>query len=220
MNVIHTALPGCLLIEPQIFPDERGFFFESYNEKKMPGIGIDHRFVQITILSLKRTFCADCITRYHNPKANSCALWLERFSTSRLISARALLTLASGWGSSCLQKTKICCGFLQVLPTDLWFFPMKLACSTRPQSFMPPSTSEPCFGTILNSGLIPHSVGQRPCRADFSPSREVCMSNSTRNWRLSWVVELVGKQRARFPLIKYCNEVNESCHMHNWILML
>jgi dTDP-4-dehydrorhamnose 3,5-epimerase len=46
MNVIPTALPGCLLIEPQIFPDERGFFFESYNEKKMTEIGIDHRFVQ------------------------------------------------------------------------------------------------------------------------------------------------------------------------------
>jgi dTDP-4-dehydrorhamnose 3,5-epimerase len=46
MNVIPTSLPGCLLIEPQVFPDERGFFFESYNEKKMTGIGIDHRFVQ------------------------------------------------------------------------------------------------------------------------------------------------------------------------------
>jgi dTDP-4-dehydrorhamnose 3,5-epimerase len=46
MNVIPTALPGCLLIEPQIFPDERGFFFESYNEKKMAGMGIDYRFVQ------------------------------------------------------------------------------------------------------------------------------------------------------------------------------
>jgi dTDP-4-dehydrorhamnose 3,5-epimerase len=46
MNVIPTALPGCLLIEPQIFPDERGYFFESYNEKKMAEIGIDYRFVQ------------------------------------------------------------------------------------------------------------------------------------------------------------------------------
>jgi dTDP-4-dehydrorhamnose 3,5-epimerase len=46
MNVIPTSLPDCLLIEPQVFPDERGFFFESYNEKKMTGIGIDHRFVQ------------------------------------------------------------------------------------------------------------------------------------------------------------------------------
>jgi dTDP-4-dehydrorhamnose 3,5-epimerase len=46
MNVIPTELPGCLLIEPQIFPDERGYFFESYNEKKMAEIGIDFRFVQ------------------------------------------------------------------------------------------------------------------------------------------------------------------------------
>ncbi len=46
MKVIHTALPGCLLIEPQVFPDERGFFFESYNEQKMAGIGIEYKFVQ------------------------------------------------------------------------------------------------------------------------------------------------------------------------------
>jgi dTDP-4-dehydrorhamnose 3,5-epimerase len=46
MKVIHTALPGCLLIEPQVFLDERGFFFESYNEQKMAGIGIEYKFVQ------------------------------------------------------------------------------------------------------------------------------------------------------------------------------
>jgi dTDP-4-dehydrorhamnose 3,5-epimerase len=46
MNIIHTALPGCFVIEPQIFPDERGFFFESYNEKKMAGVGIEYKFVQ------------------------------------------------------------------------------------------------------------------------------------------------------------------------------
>jgi dTDP-4-dehydrorhamnose 3,5-epimerase len=34
------------LIEPHVFPDERGYFFESYNEKKLADIGVMHKFVQ------------------------------------------------------------------------------------------------------------------------------------------------------------------------------
>ena len=34
MNVIETALPGVLIIEPKIFGDDRGFFFESWNQAR------------------------------------------------------------------------------------------------------------------------------------------------------------------------------------------
>ncbi len=33
MQVIETTIPGLLVIEPRVFGDERGFFFESFNEK-------------------------------------------------------------------------------------------------------------------------------------------------------------------------------------------
>ncbi|MGG6294363.1 dTDP-4-dehydrorhamnose 3,5-epimerase [Leptolyngbya sp. AN02str] len=33
MNVISTEIPDVLIIEPRVFGDERGFFFESFNEK-------------------------------------------------------------------------------------------------------------------------------------------------------------------------------------------
>ena len=33
MHIIHTNLPDVLLIEPKVFGDERGFFFESFNQK-------------------------------------------------------------------------------------------------------------------------------------------------------------------------------------------
>ena len=33
MNVIHTEIPDVFIIEPKIFGDERGFFFESFNQK-------------------------------------------------------------------------------------------------------------------------------------------------------------------------------------------
>lgn len=46
MKVTTTKLQGLLIIEPQIFPDGRGYFFESYNKSKFIEAGIDIDFVQ------------------------------------------------------------------------------------------------------------------------------------------------------------------------------
>jgi dTDP-4-dehydrorhamnose 3,5-epimerase len=43
---IPTSLPGVFILEPRVFGDERGFFFESYNQRSMAAAGIDARFVQ------------------------------------------------------------------------------------------------------------------------------------------------------------------------------
>ena len=47
MKIIHTAIPGLLVIEPKVFGDDRGFFFESFNRKKFAELtGRDADFVQ------------------------------------------------------------------------------------------------------------------------------------------------------------------------------
>ena len=47
MNVIETRLPGVLLIEPRVFGDERGFFFESFNARAFrDAAGVTLDFVQ------------------------------------------------------------------------------------------------------------------------------------------------------------------------------
>ena len=47
MRVIHTAIPGLLIIEPGVFGDERGFFFESFNRRRFAELtGRDVEFVQ------------------------------------------------------------------------------------------------------------------------------------------------------------------------------
>lgn len=33
MNVIKTEIPDVLIFEPKVFGDERGFFFESFNQR-------------------------------------------------------------------------------------------------------------------------------------------------------------------------------------------
>jgi dTDP-4-dehydrorhamnose 3,5-epimerase len=46
MMKTETTLPGVLILEPSVFGDERGFFLESYNERKFAQLGIRERFVQ------------------------------------------------------------------------------------------------------------------------------------------------------------------------------
>jgi dTDP-4-dehydrorhamnose 3,5-epimerase len=47
MNVIKTDLPDVLILEPKIFGDERGFFYESYNERLFRDLtGVTAPFVQ------------------------------------------------------------------------------------------------------------------------------------------------------------------------------
>lgn len=46
MEKIRTALPDVWIIKPDVFKDDRGFFFESYSFKKLKNLGIDTVFIQ------------------------------------------------------------------------------------------------------------------------------------------------------------------------------
>ena len=46
MQIIDTAIPDVKIIEPKVFGDERGFFFESFNQRVLAGLGIAGEFVQ------------------------------------------------------------------------------------------------------------------------------------------------------------------------------
>lgn len=47
MNVIKTSIPDVLIIEPKIFGDSRGFFYESFNQQAFnKATGLDVNFVQ------------------------------------------------------------------------------------------------------------------------------------------------------------------------------
>lgn len=46
MKVIPTAIPEVILIEPKVFKDDRGYFFESYQRQRFIDAGIPFEFVQ------------------------------------------------------------------------------------------------------------------------------------------------------------------------------
>ena len=46
MKVSKTEIDGVFIIEPVVFEDERGYFFESYNKEYLKAQGIDYDFIQ------------------------------------------------------------------------------------------------------------------------------------------------------------------------------
>lgn len=51
MKRIETGLPGCIVFEPQVFGDDRGYFFESFNHDKLAAHGLAPTFVQGNVSS-------------------------------------------------------------------------------------------------------------------------------------------------------------------------
>ncbi len=46
MEIVKTKIPDLLIIKPNVFKDNRGYFFESYNKQTFLHNGIDQNFVQ------------------------------------------------------------------------------------------------------------------------------------------------------------------------------
>ncbi|MDR2907586.1 MAG: dTDP-4-dehydrorhamnose 3,5-epimerase [Bacteroidales bacterium] len=46
MKIINTNIPDLKILEPSVFADDRGYFFESYSYQKLKDLGIDKVFVQ------------------------------------------------------------------------------------------------------------------------------------------------------------------------------
>ena len=54
MNVKETKLPGVLVLEPDVFSDERGFFLETWNDRRYENAGIKGSFVQDNVSFSKK----------------------------------------------------------------------------------------------------------------------------------------------------------------------
>jgi dTDP-4-dehydrorhamnose 3,5-epimerase len=54
LKIIETRLPGAVIIEPAVFGDSRGFFFESWNAERFAAHGLPTRFVQSNVSSSSR----------------------------------------------------------------------------------------------------------------------------------------------------------------------
>ena len=49
MRIINTELPGCVVIEPVVHGDARGFFYESFHRQRFAEAGLDLNFTQTNV---------------------------------------------------------------------------------------------------------------------------------------------------------------------------
>ena len=63
----QTEIPGVVVIEPQVFGDDRGYFMETYQKDQFAEAGIDKEFVPPAVC------CAACTSRRTTRRASWCA---------------------------------------------------------------------------------------------------------------------------------------------------
>lgn len=68
MKVTETSLPGCLVIEPRVFGDDRGWFYESWNRERYAGHGIGPDFVQSNLSRSGRGVLRGLHYQWPNPQ--------------------------------------------------------------------------------------------------------------------------------------------------------
>jgi dTDP-4-dehydrorhamnose 3,5-epimerase len=68
MKIIRTALPDCLVIDPVVHGDERGFFYESFNAQRFADAGLALAFVQTNVSRSARGVLRGLHYQYPNPQ--------------------------------------------------------------------------------------------------------------------------------------------------------
>ncbi|HZF96819.1 MAG TPA: dTDP-4-dehydrorhamnose 3,5-epimerase [Pseudoxanthomonas sp.] len=68
MKVIDSRLPECKVLEPAVFGDERGYFFETWNAERFGDHGLPTRFVQSNISSSARGVLRGLHYQWPNPQ--------------------------------------------------------------------------------------------------------------------------------------------------------
>ncbi len=68
MKIMQTDLPGCVVIEPRVFGDERGFFYESWNHSRFREAGIDATVVQSNVSQSTRGVLRGLHYQWPNPQ--------------------------------------------------------------------------------------------------------------------------------------------------------
>jgi dTDP-4-dehydrorhamnose 3,5-epimerase len=54
MNVVETGLPSAVLLEPEVFRDERGYLMETWSARRYAGLGLDVAFAQENVSFSRR----------------------------------------------------------------------------------------------------------------------------------------------------------------------
>lgn len=94
MNVIETSVPGVLIIEPRVFGDERGYFFESWSQRDFDAAA-GSRIVFVQDNESKSRY--GVVRGLHFQKGNSAQSKLVRVVSGRVLDVAVDIRVGSPW---------------------------------------------------------------------------------------------------------------------------
>lgn len=68
MKIIETGLQGCVVVEPKVFDDARGFFYESFNRDRLAARGLEIAVAQANVSSSARGVLRGLHYQWPNPQ--------------------------------------------------------------------------------------------------------------------------------------------------------
>lgn len=74
MNVLTTDLPGVLIFEPRVFQDQRGYFLETFSQRRYQESGIDRPFVQDNLSRSSRGTLRGLHYQVQRPQGKLCSV--------------------------------------------------------------------------------------------------------------------------------------------------
>ena len=149
MKVTPTAIADVLLIEPEVFGDERGFFFESYNTrsfKRYTGLEVD--FVQDNHSRSSRYVLRGLHYQIRHPQGKLARVILGRVCDVVVDLRRSSSTFGRWVSEEFRQRTSGSCGSQLVSLTVLLFLATQPILCTRPLTTMTATQSARSCGTI------------------------------------------------------------------------
>ena len=150
MRATPTAIPEVLILEPKVFGDDRGFFFESFNARAFEqATGLKREFVQDNHSKSAKNVLRGLHYQIQNPQGKlvrvSCRV---KSSMLRSTCEKAQKPSGNGLAPISVRKTRSSSGFRKGLPTVSWCSVNLLNSSTRRPTTTLPATSIALPGTI------------------------------------------------------------------------
>ncbi len=153
MDVQKTEIEGLLIIEPKVFGDDRGFFLETYSQKRYQEAGIPGTFVQDNLSYSRRGVLRGL--HFQSPNAQgklvSCPMG-EVFDVAVDI-RKSSPTFGKWVGVTCPVTINGNFGFRPDLPTGFWSPVKQPFFHTSVRNTTHPKTKRSFCGMILRSGL-------------------------------------------------------------------
>ena len=121
MNIIATEIPDVVIIEPKIFGDSRGFFFESFNAREFKiQTGFGGHFVQDNHSRSQRGVLRGLHYQIDNPQGKLVRVVHGEVLDVAVDIRRSSPTLAVGWRGALAPQTTCSSGFHRGSPMASW----------------------------------------------------------------------------------------------------